>query len=518
MRKRAPVVVAVLLILALSGMPAHGAGQESGQWSMAGQNLDNTRHQAGEDTLVSGTVGSMVSKWVFEAGGDISATPTVFGGAVYFPDFGGNLWKLDAQSGTVIWSRQISDYTGMPGAISRVSPVIAGNKLILGDQFGAHIMAVDRNTGDLMWKTNVDSHFAAVITQSPVVFGNRVFVGISSLEEGFAADPGYVCCTFRGSVVSLDVNTGALLWKTYTVPEGYSGGAVWGSTPVVDKKRKAIYVTTGNNYEVPDEVAACAEAAGPEHAEDCLAPDDYIDAFLALDMNTGAVKWGRRIQGFDAWTVACFFLPPGVTWCPSPMGPDYDFGQGPALFSVEIDGHKRDLLGAGQKSGIYWALDPDTGEIVWSSLVGPGSALGGMQWGSATDGKRIYVAISNLEHKPYTLPDGTTANAGSWAALDAATGQILWQTPDPMSSFVTAPVTVAGGVVYGGSMDPQGHMYAFDAATGEILWSFVAGGSVNGGAAVVNGTVYWGSGYANLGLGTPNNKLFAFGLPPTSEE
>jgi polyvinyl alcohol dehydrogenase (cytochrome) len=250
----------------------------------------------------------------------------------------------------------------------------------------------------------------------------------------------------------------------------------------------------------------------PEQAESCVSPANRIDAFVAMDLRTGAIKWSRRLQGFDAWTFVCNFVPPGVTWCPSPMGPDYDFGQGAMLFSVKINGRKRDLLAAGQKSGVVWALDPDTGDVVWSRLVGPGGALGGIMWGSATDGERIYVANSNWEHKPHTLVSGQQISGGSWSALDAATGAILWQTADPQGASDMGAVTVANGVVYAGSMDPQGHVYAMDARTGSVLWNYAAGGSVNAGAAVVGGTVFWGSGYSRGNMGTASGKLHAFSV------
>ena len=80
-------------------------------------------------------------------------------------------------------------------------------------------MAVSKKTGDLIWSTKIEEHSAAIVTQSPIIFGNRVYVGVSSIERLFAADPDYPCCTFRGSVVALDVNTGEIIWKTYTVPD-----------------------------------------------------------------------------------------------------------------------------------------------------------------------------------------------------------------------------------------------------------------------------------------------------------
>ena len=503
------------LIAALTiGLPVLAAGSGA-NWTVGGANLHNTRHAATETKIGPENVADLVPKWVFTAHGDISATPTVEGKALYVVDWGGYLHKIDRQSGQAVWSRHVGGYSGNPASVSRTSPAIDGDRLFLGLQDGGLVLAVNKQTGDLLWSTQIESHPLTYITQSPVVFRGTVYVGASSAEEGAATDPDYPCCSFRGSMAALDAATGALLWKTYTVPEGYSGGGVWSSTPAIDAKRGQLYISTGNNYSVPDEVEACVQEKGIENASECLAPDDYFDAVIALDLTTGAVRWGTRVEGYDAWTVACFFLPPGVTWCPSPEGPDYDFGAGPNLFTVQGEhGKPRDLVGTGQKSGIYWAFDPDTGAIVWNTLVGPGSALGGVEWGTATDGERIYVAISNFENKPYTLtPSGDPAEAGSWAALDAATGEILWQTADPLGSFDIGAVSVANGVVYAGSKDPAGHMYAQTPASRANHWHYAAGGTLNPGPAIVNGTVYWGSGYSRFGLGTGGNKLYAFALP-----
>jgi polyvinyl alcohol dehydrogenase (cytochrome) len=183
------------------------------------------------------------------------------------------------------------------------------------------------------------------------------------------------------------------------------------------------------------------------------------------------------------------------------------------LFTVKDGGTSRDLLGAGQKSGVFWALDRDTGKVVWSRIVGPGGSLGGIMWGSATDGQQIYVAISNIGFEKYTLePSGETINGGSWSALDAPTGKIIWQTADPTGERDLAPMTVANGVVYGGSIASgadKNNMYALDAKTGKVLWNFNSGGSVVAGAAVVDGTVYWGFGYSR-NIGQSNNKFYAF--------
>ncbi len=301
-----------------------------------------------------------------------------------------------------------------------------------------------------------------------------------------------------------------------TPGDSYSGASIWGSTPVIDYKRNSLYIATGNNYSAPVSAQNCVAAANndPTATRACISPNDHFDSVMALDLKTGAVKWASVAIPFDSFNITCLYgFYPQVTNpqnCPAPAGPDYDFGQGPTLFTVRPSGSGTpvDLLGAGQKSGQYWAFNPDTGAVVWVTQVGPGGTLGGMEWGSATDGNRIYVAVSNSEHKLWAM--GT---AGGWSALDAATGKILWQVPDPTGSIDPGAVSAANGVVYGCSMDAAGHMYGFDAASGNIKWSFASGGSCNSGAAISNGVVYWGSGYSHLGLGTPNNKLYAFQLP-----
>jgi len=528
-RKLVGIVIAFLLV----SSPVLAAGG-SDLWPSAGHDLQNTRYQNTETTIGVANVANLAVRWQFTTGNDVSATPAVDDTAVYVPDWAGNLFAINRSTGALIWSRQIADYTGVAGDFARTTPAIAGKKLIFGDQGGktggsARVMAVDKQTGNLLWITQVDTHIAAVITQSAVVDGNNVYVGVSSAEESFAAfTPGYVCCTFRGSVLALNANTGKILWKQYIIPDnhgqpdGYSGGAVWGSTPVVDHKRGTLYVSTGNNYSAPQSVLDCVAAAtgNPDAVRACISPDDHFDSVMALNLTTGAIKWATTALPFDAWNVACI---PGLGSsgnCPEPAGPDYDFGQGPALFTVRMpnNGQTRDLIGAGQKSGQYWAFDPSTGAVVWMTQVGPGGVTGGLQWGSATDGKRIYVADANSSATPWVLVQngqavGPTVTSGFWSALDAATGKIVWQTPDPAGAQTqdSGAVTAANGVVYGCSADPQGHMYALHATTGAVLWSFTSGGACIAGAAISNGTVYWGSGYRQFFTG--NNKLYAFQIP-----
>lgn len=517
---------AVALAVAASGVIAQQAsaaagswpGFGSGQWPMAGQNIGDTHFQAAEHVISPKNVGRLAPRWTLTTAGAVSATPAVADGVVYVPDYGGKLWAVAAGSGKVLWSQTISAYTGVSGDVSRVSPAVYGNDIILGDGWivsparsGAKVFAVNRHTGALDWVTQVDTDSEAVITGAPTIWHGVAYLGISSKGEVGPPD------TFRGAVIALDAATGRLLWKTYTVPSNngnsdsnlvgyYTGNAVWASSPAVDPARGLLYVGTGNNYTVPDGVC---EDPGQTNCTQPVA-DDYVDSILALRLRDGSVAWADHTLDSDQWTV------------PQPTGPDYDIGSGANLFTVP--GTHKQLVGIGQKNGVYWAVDPATGKVAWQTLVGPTADPGhGIEYGTAADGRRVYVALGDTYREPYTLGGsgpyaGQTDKAGSWAALDPATGKILWQTPDPTGTPDTAPVSVANGVVYGGSINATGtSMYALDAATGAILWSFDSGGSVTGGAAIAGGSVYWGSGYCGtecFSTGTPlnNNKVFAFGL------
>ena len=507
------VAVGTLLIAA----PAFAASNPA-SWPTAGHDTADTRSQPAESQISPANAGQLQTKWVFTTGGDVTATPTEADGVVYVVDWGGNLFAINAANGHAIWSHKIADYNGLAGSLSRTSVAVDGGTLYLGDMpgkptwpagMGAHVIAIDAATGALRWITQVDDHPASQMTAAAVVSGGVIYTGVSSNEENLATNPKYPCCTFRGSAVALNATTGQLLWKTLTVPPGFSGGAIWSSTAAVDTQLGTVYFSTGNNYSVPKSVLNCQQ----QGRANCLPANDYMDSVISLGQSDGSVRWSSRALTYDAWTVACLSNPPGPN-CPSPSGPDFDFGSGPNLFTVASSGKR--LVGAGQKSGLYWAFDPANGAVVWKTQVGPGGVLGGVEWGTATDGQQIYVEDANTSHVNYKLmPSGQTTTGGAWTALDAATGAIKWQTADPLGALDSGAVSVANGVVYAGSMDRQGHMYGMDAATGTIKFDFASGGSVIDGPSIANGTVYWGSGFSHLGpsVGTGNNKVYAFKTP-----
>jgi polyvinyl alcohol dehydrogenase (cytochrome) len=495
------------------------------EWPMFGQNWGNTA--TGLTLSISpNNVDKLKPKWTFTTHGDVSARASVASGGVYFPDWGGYLHRLNSRTGALVWSKNLmTDYGLTPSAgatkiVSRTTPAIEGDTVYVGTQAtaeGAFILAINAKNGALKWKALVDSHPLAIATSSPVVLNDVVYTGVASLEEGAAANPAYPCCSFRGSAIAINAKNGKVIWKRHMAPQGYSGASVWGSSVVPDPLRGMVYVTTGNNYKTPDapDFKACTNNRTLTDAvvTECISDDDFVDSLVALDMKDGSVRWSHRLWGQDDWNVACLVgFASGQGNCPDPQGPDFDFASGANLFVVKTKQGLRQVLGAGQKSGTYSVLDPSSGKLLWATNVGPGSALGGMEWGSATDGERIYVAIANLYGIPHA--GGT---AGSWSALDPATGKVLWQVPEPNNAMALGPVTVANGVVYAASVAgaPEAkNMVALNAKTGKTLWSFAAGASVVAGASIVGDTIYWGSGYTNLGMPgmTGSNTFYAFSV------
>jgi polyvinyl alcohol dehydrogenase (cytochrome) len=497
-----------------------GLAEAADDWPIFGRDLQNSA--SGGKPIKDVT--QLAPVWAFTTGGDVSARAAVVKGVAYFPDWGGNLFAVDAKKGTQIWARQLSDY-GLPAnTTSNTSPTVQDGVLYIGTEQGAWLLAIETSNGNLLWMTQLESPaddaFAA-IRASPAIYNGYLYTGVGSNEDRIAGIvPAYPCCRARGSVVAVKASTGQIVWKTYMTPPGYSGAPVTGSNFVIDPSRGSLFAGTEHNFNVPTDPSYLACVANGGTAAACNSPANFVDSIVALDLTTGAIKWVNRLvnwnqplvnNGTDYWNWACLLgFPPGVGNCPAGGGPAYGFSSAPNLISYQSNGTSKTILGAGQKSGIYYTMDPDTGAIVWQTQVGPGSVLGGMATGAASDGKRIYVSIANL----YGIPT-PVGIAGSWSALDPATGAILWQTGDPNGSIALGPLTASGGVVYASSMaglSTAPTMLALNAETGQIVWGYAAGSSVNAGATVADRVVYWGSGYAQTGIPgfTGNNKLFAF--------
>ncbi len=527
---RSAIAAALIIATPISVSAAEGDGA-SPSWTSAGNGPSNTRSTQAEHTIGVDNVSTLAPAWTLTTTGEVPDTPTIEAGSAYLADSGGSIWRVNAASGAVTWHVKLPALSGNAKSFSRTSPAIAPNAIIVGDQGEASVYALSKTDGSLLWRIKLDGSRGAIITSSPVVVGNRVLVGVSSNQEEYAATKTGFLPDFRGSIVSLELATGAIQWQVYTVPPGFTGGAVWGSNLAVDARRAAVFAGTGDNYSVPSDVSACQAAAlNGRELERCLPKGDHIDSMISLNLATGALNWSQRLTSLDTWTVSC--LPSRhapKTPCPSPAGPDYDFGSAPNLFSTTGSGTHEDLVGAGQKSGVYWALDRDSGKEVWATQVGPGGTRGGIEWGSAVDGGRVYVAASNSNYVwTQLVGGGPLTDGGYWSALDVNSGKILWQTatdelqktPANKGSRTIKPprgalaraegaVTVGNGVMY--AADASGEFVALDAATGKRLWKYDSGGAAVDGPAIAGGMLFWGDGYGNIG--PTQTKVVAFGLP-----
>ena len=374
-------------------------------WVGWGAGVEQHRFQPAEMAQLSADqVPKLKLKWAFGFPGVTRAygQPAVAGGRLFVGSADRHVYSLSAATGCIYWVFD-ADFP-VRTAIS-IGANAGGWAVYFGDQH-ANAYAVDAATGKLLWKTRVDEHPAAVITGAPVLAGERLYVPAASIEEFTGAYPQYECCKFRGSLSALEAATGKVVWKSYTIDEepkptrknklgvqlwGPSGIGVW-SSPTVDLKKRMVYVTTGDNYSDP--------------------PTGLSDAFLAFEMDTGKLAWSRQLTKGDAFNVGCGAPREMPSNCPEARGPDFDFGSSAML--VDFGGGRRALV-AGQKSGIVYALDPDKkGEVLWQKRVGKGSTVGGVEWGSAADAQKAYVAVSDAEMRPVPA---RAVNGPSWERM-----------------------------------------------------------------------------------------------------
>jgi polyvinyl alcohol dehydrogenase (cytochrome) len=491
------------------------------RWNGWGADLGNSRFQpAAMAGLTQDQVPLLQLKWAFGFPGRSAAVaqPTIVGGLVFVGGGDREVYALDAKSGCTRWAFKTEAVVRT--AIS-FAPISGTEQfaVFFGD-VRANAYAVNATTGALIWKTKVEDHPAARITGSPTLYSGILYVPVSSLEEVTGSPPSYECCTFRGSVVALDIATGRQVWKGYTIPEaphptkrnamatqlyGPSGAAVW-SAPTVDVQRGAIYVTTGDNYSDP--------------------PSETSDAIIAFELATGRMLWHWQATANDSYVVSCYSADRANTNCPESNGPDHDFGQSPIL--VSLRGGQRVLV-VGQKSGVVHALDPDReGKILWQTRIGKGGALGGIMWGSAADQDHVYVANSDVRFSPGGgLTLDPTAGGGLFA-LELAAGKISLQVPpvscgsrSRCSPALSAAVTAIPGVVFSGGV--SGYLRAYATEDGRLLWEVdtardyatvnsvsARGGAMDGpGPTIAGGMLYVNSGYGQWG-GLPGNVLLAF--------
>lgn len=497
--------------------PGGAINLKAAGWNGWGLDTDNTRYQP-KPGLKAADVPKLKVKWAFAYPATMAiGQPTVVGDRLYVTTDSGQVINLNAQTGCAYWA--VTAGAPVRTAVS-VGALPAGSKAKFAAYFGdekATVHAVDAETGQELWKIKLDNHPVARITGSPVLYGDRLYVPVSSVEEAISRGDKYECCKFRGSVAALDAYTGKLIWQSYSITEemkpykknsagtqlyGPAGAAIW-SAPTLDVKRGVLYAGTGNSY--------------------TDAPTGGSDAIIAFDLKTGKIRWAHQVLPNDNYIMNCG--KPGVGNCPETAGPDFDFGSSPILRKLP---NGKDVILAGNKAGILFALDPDKqGKQIWEVKLGEGTALGGIEWGFTADAKNAYVPVAD----PFGQPDKRKPGL---SAVEIATGKILWQVPSPAvkcswgtmrcNNAQSAAASLIPGAIFSGTSD--GHLRAYATADGKILWDFdtaaqpydavngkqAKGGTIDaGGAVIANGMVYVNSGYGRI-LGMPGNALLAFSV------
>lgn len=483
-------------------------------WNGWGRDEANTRFHP-DPGLTADDLPRLKLKWVFAyPGRSAYGQPVVVGGRVFAGGAAGLVFSLDARTGCTHWSYQaeanvrtavVVDHMGR-GSSTKLAAFFGGDR--------AMVYAVEAQTGRHLWAVRVDEHPLARVLGTPKLHGGRLYVPVSSNESTAAADPSYRCCSFRGKVVALDASSGRLLWRSASIEGqlrpgrmkengervmGPAGAAVF-SSPTIDVRRGVLYIGTGNAY--------------TNH------PERGSDAIHAFDLVSGERRWIRQVLAGDAWVGGCTGEARGGN-CPVPLGFDFGFGSSPIL--AEQMGRAPVLLAA-SKSGLLYGLDPDArGRILWQTELARGNVNGGILWGPAVAGDRVYVATADYD---YVSGEGT----GGLAAVAIGSGRLLWRTPSPArlcswgrtrcAQAQVAAVTAMPGAVFAGSLDGRIRAYASD--DGRILWEFDTGGvfaAVNGGQARGGGIDYGGQTvgeamlFVHSGSGRrPGNALVAFSV------
>jgi polyvinyl alcohol dehydrogenase (cytochrome) len=482
-------------------------------WNGWGRDLDNSRYQP-EPALRAGDVPKLKLKWAFgyatSGGNPHFGQPTIVDGRVFVTSSAGRVYSIDARTGCLYWNFDAPVGSRSPVTIAelgeskratvpkklrqKVKRTLAHLDIIkapaavtYGDESGA-VVALDAQKGTLLWRTPVDTHPLAHIVAAPAFYGDRLFVSVASTEEVAAQGQNYPCCTFRGSVAALDVQSGKLLWKSYSVleepqptrrtaggvQEFAPAGAAISDAPTVDTKREVLYVATG---------------ASTTSIEQSL-----TDAVAAFNLEDGKLRWVKQLTRSGELALSGFVSSP--------------------VLRTLATGNQ--VLIAGQKSGVVYGLDPDHGgEILWQTPLGRPSGLGppsgGVDWGLAADHRNVYAALSGSLLQPPT-------EQGSLTALDLKTGAPRWVASAPPCAAAqpacprgqAQAVSVIPGVAFSGSLD--GHLRAYSTIEGKILWDYdtakpyqtvngipAQGGALDfSGATIVNGDLYVNSGNALL--------------------
>ena len=517
-------------------------------WLMYGGNYESWRFSPLTD-ISRDNVKKLQAAWAFQTGipAQFQASPVVADGVLYLTAAYNKLFALDAITGEMLWKYDHplpKDLRLCCGPGNR-GPAIAGDMIYMGT-LDARVVALNRNTGEVVWNTEIDNYRNGFsVTAAPLVVKDKVIIGIAGGEYGI-----------RGYLDAYDAKTGELAWRRYTIPnmgeegvetwEGDSwkqgGGPTW-VTGSYDPQANLLYWATGNP--APD-------WNGDNREGDNL----YTNSVLALDPDTGELKWYFQFTPHDLW--------------------DYDGNTGMFLLDVQRGGETVKALAQPNRNGFLYVLDRQSGKFLhgasyveqlnWAKgldengrpqvdpkyvpmkggnpeLICPGN-VGGQNgsYSAAYSPTANSIFVPTIEScgkmekatsmfiqgipfwggGPGETQGGLGTAYGHVSAIDPKTGEVKWRYKDKYP-MVGGALATAGGLVFTGNQ--QGYALALDDATGELLWKFQTGSTVRGQPITykVNGRQYVAipSGSGGLVVSivgeNPNvsrgSALFVFALP-----
>jgi alcohol dehydrogenase (cytochrome c) len=441
--------------------------------------------------ITPANVARMTAKWTFTLPntGRLQLTPVVVGGIMYV-SAPNECYALDAGTGRQIWHYRRARTAGLNGADSNRGVAVAGDRVFMMTDH-AHVIALNRYTGELVWDTELaDWHQSYFATSAPLAVGSLVVTGVGGGEHGT-----------RGFVAAFDQSTGKEVWRFWTIPKPgepgsetwqgkgieHGGGPTW-FTGTYDVETDTVYWPTGN---------PAAEYYGDDRVGDNL----YSDSILALDAKSGKLKWYYQFTPHDLW--------------------DWDATETPVLVDANWEGRPRKLLLHGNRNGFFYVFDRTNGKLLlakpfvrnltWAKGIGEdGRPIKNPNQEPTAAGTRVCPSqdgATNWFSPSYNPATGlyylqtfekcsvyTKTEPGEWKAgktylggsqrrapgqkperilkaIDIRTGQVKWELPQPgpAESWGGTLSTSTGLVFFG---EEGGALMAADAVTGKPLWSF----------------------------------------------
>ena len=452
--------------------------RNSAFWPLPNRDYASTRSTT-DSNISSDTIDRLEVAWTFElkeatGWGAAASNPLVLDGVVYFQDLPSNIYAIDLDSGSQLWTRRGEGPSIAPNGLA-----IGYGKVFAAPSASAFV-ALDSTTGDLLWRAPIELTSTEGIDIQPVVYDGMVYLSTAPRSER-----GLYLGNATGIIYALDQETGCIVWSFNTVDsddiwgnrEVNSGGGAWFPASI-DLDRGLTYWGIGNPGPWPGTEEFPNGSSRP-------GPNLYTDSVVALDHRTGDLAWFNQVRPHDLF--------------------DLDFHVSPILTTANIGGRARDVaIGAG-KTGTVHAFDADTGEELWVTEVGihqndhleevplgesvvvyPGT-LGGVETFIAYAEGVVYIPVMNLPSvfTASTKKLETSDGSGSIVAIDVDSGDILWQTD--FDDIVVGSATVINDLVITSVF--AGTVYALDRGSGEIIWSFQADAGINAPLAVAGDTI-----------------------------